>query len=307
MWGKERNHANVGEHRNAHAAIGQQHHERACAGKAASVPRHALSAIPVRAEAEAIMHIAVLGEFRSPDMHTRFLKLLYQTRGQDPFYQLGSFGTARKELKAAPGGFAGAAAIMRPLSVEQRIVAVDELTRVTVVIANHPQLIVFHSLSGGTRQMAEAVALGAQSEGGIRVRLLSVADTTAADILHADGYVFATPENLGAMAGRMKDFFDRTYYAALDRINGRPFATLICAGSDGHNAARQLTRIVTGWRLRSIAEPIIVCTHAKHPRQSSHPKSSRTRRLPSARSLELCGRHDDGSLLTTTPPQYLLR
>ena len=126
-------------------------------------------------------------------------------------------------------------------------------------------LIVFHSLSGGTRQMAEAVALGAQSEGGIRVRLLSAADTTAADVLHADGYVFATPENLGAMAGRMKDFFDRTYYAALDRINGRPFATLICAGSDGNNAARQLTRIVTGWRLRSIAEPIIVYTHAQTP------------------------------------------
>ena len=88
--------------------------------------------------------------------------------------------------------------------------------------------------------MAEAIALGAQSEGGIRVRLLPAADTTAADILQADGYVFATPENLGAMAGRMKDFFDRTYYAALDRINGRPFATLICAGSDGHNAADSL-------------------------------------------------------------------
>ena len=26
----------------------------------------------------------------------------------------------------------------------------------------------------------------------------------------------------GPMAGLMKDFFDRTYYPALDRINGRP-------------------------------------------------------------------------------------
>jgi hypothetical protein len=40
------------------------------------VPHHALSAIPVRAEAEAIMDIAILG----PDMHTRFLKLSYQAR-----------------------------------------------------------------------------------------------------------------------------------------------------------------------------------------------------------------------------------
>jgi hypothetical protein len=61
----------------------------------------------------------------------------------------------------------------------------------------------------------------------------------------------------------MKEFFDRTYYAALDRINGRPYATLICAGSDGENAARQIARIVTGWRLRAVADPLIVCTHAQ--------------------------------------------
>src|SRR5215469_8979859 len=87
-------------------------------------------------------------------------------------------------------------------------------------------LIVFHSLSGGTRQMAEATTLGAQTERGIGARLLPAADTTSADVLGADGYIFATPENLGAMAGRMKEFFDRTYYAALDQINGRPYATL---------------------------------------------------------------------------------
>jgi hypothetical protein len=49
----------------------------------------------------------------------------------------------------------------------------------------------------------------------------------------------------------------------LDRINGRPYATLICAGSDGENAARQIARIATGWRLRAIADPLIVCTHAQ--------------------------------------------
>jgi hypothetical protein len=61
----------------------------------------------------------------------------------------------------------------------------------------------------------------------------------------------------------MKDFFDRSYYAALDRLNGRPYAALVCAGSDGSNAARQIARIATGWRLREIAPPLIVCTHAQ--------------------------------------------
>ena len=89
----------------------------------------------------------------------------------------------------------------------------------------------------------------------------------------ADGYIFATPENLAAMAGRMKDFFDRTYYPALDRINGRPYATLICAGSDGENAARQIARIATGWRLRPVAAPLIVCTHAQTPEAILAPKT----------------------------------
>jgi hypothetical protein len=70
----------------------------------------------------------------------------------------------------------------------------------------------------------------------------------------------------------MKDFFDRSYYAVLDRINGRPYAILICAGSDGENAARQIARIATGWRLRAIADPLIVCTHAQTPEAILAPK-----------------------------------
>jgi multimeric flavodoxin WrbA len=125
-------------------------------------------------------------------------------------------------------------------------------------------LVVYHSATGGTQQMAQAAAHAA-SDPDIIVRLLQAQETGADDVLTADGYIFATPENLASMAGAMKDFFDRTYYAALERINGRPYAALICAGSDGENAARQLNRIATGWRLRMIAPPLIVCTHAQTP------------------------------------------
>ena len=133
-------------------------------------------------------------------------------------------------------------------------------------------LIVYHSLTGGTRQMAEAAARGARNEPDVAVRLLTASEAGGADLLAADGTIFATPENLAALAGKMKDFFDRSYYAALDRINGRPYATLICAGSDGENAARQIARIATGWRLRAIAEPLIVCTHAQTPEAILAPK-----------------------------------
>lgn len=134
-------------------------------------------------------------------------------------------------------------------------------------------LIVHHSLTGGTRQMAEAAAAGARSEAAVTTRLFAARDAQADDLLAADGYLFATPENLAAMAGIMKDFFDRTYYTALDRLNGRPYASMICAGSDGQNAARQIARIATGWRLRQVAQPLIVCTRAQSPEAILAPKT----------------------------------
>jgi multimeric flavodoxin WrbA len=74
------------------------------------------------------------------------------------------------------------------------------------------------------------------------------------------------------MSGLMKDFFDRTYYAVLDRINGRPYAALICAGSDGQGAARQIERIALGWRLEPIAPATIVITHAQTAERILQPK-----------------------------------
>jgi len=132
-------------------------------------------------------------------------------------------------------------------------------------------LVVFHSTTGGTRAMAESAADAATGQG-VRVRLLHAGDTSAEDVLAADGYIFATPETLAAIAGPMKDFFDRCYYAALGRIEGRPHALMICAGSDGTNAARQMGRIATGWRLRAVAGPLIVCTRAQTPEAILAPK-----------------------------------
>lgn len=64
-------------------------------------------------------------------------------------------------------------------------------------------LVACHPMTGGTEQMEQA-----------------------AGVLAADAHAFATPENLAAIAGRMKDFFDRCDYPALERISGRPSATL---------------------------------------------------------------------------------
>lgn len=122
-------------------------------------------------------------------------------------------------------------------------------------------LILWHSRTGASRAMAAAAAAGAKG----RARLLAADQAAPDDLLAAAGYLFACPENLGTMSGPMKDLFDRCYYPLLGKIEGRPYASLIAAGSDGRGAQAQLDRIVTGWRLRRVAEPLIVNLDAQTP------------------------------------------
>ena len=134
-------------------------------------------------------------------------------------------------------------------------------------------LIVWHSRTGGAQAMAEAAAAAAQAEAEVTVRSLPAAETCPDDLISADGYLFICPENLAGMSGAMKEFFDRTYYPCLDRLNGRPYAAMICAGSDGTNAARQLARIATGWRLKAIAEAVVVNVSAQTAEAILAPKT----------------------------------
>jgi len=146
-------------------------------------------------------------------------------------------------------------------------------------------LIVWQSMTGGSAQMAQAAAEGARTETEVKVRLLAATQAGAEDLLAADGYLFVTPENLATMAGLMKDFFDRCYYPALGRIEGRPYAAMVCAGSDGSGAARQLERICTGWRLKAVAPALIVNTHAQTPEAILAPKTIAPDELARCRDL----------------------
>ncbi len=136
-------------------------------------------------------------------------------------------------------------------------------------------LIVWHSRTGAARRMALAAGRAAGGDAQVTTRVVAAADATAKDLLNADAYIFAAPENLAALSGVMKDFFDRTYYPVLGQIEGRPYALLVAAGSDGSGAVRQMERIATGWRLKQAAEPVIVITHAQTPERIKAPKTLR--------------------------------
>jgi len=150
--------------------------------------------------------------------------------------------------------------------------------------ATHPEprlLIVWHSRTGASEALARAAA-----EGAGEAAWLVAADGCQPDMmLAADGYLFCCPENLATMSGLMKEMFDRAYYPLLGQVEGRPYATLIAAGSDGEGAQRQIERIVTGWRLRRVAEPLIVRLEAQTPEAIAAAKTVPAADLARAREI----------------------
>ena len=142
-------------------------------------------------------------------------------------------------------------------------------------------LIAWHSRTGASAALAQAAADGA----GAAAVLVPAAEVEAAMVLAADGYIFACPENLGSMSGLMKEMFDRTYYPCLGALAGRPHATLIAAGSDGEGAQRQIERIVTGWRLRRAAPPLIAGLGAQTPEAIAAPKQVAPKVLNQCREI----------------------
>ena len=121
-------------------------------------------------------------------------------------------------------------------------------------------LVVFHSRSGGTQAMTDAVVAGANDDAieGVEVRVQRAFDTTVDDVRACNGIVLGTPENFGYMAGAIKDFFERIYYPLLDETPGLPYALFVKASTDGDGAVRSVERIVAGLRWKLVVPPVVV-------------------------------------------------
>lgn len=119
-------------------------------------------------------------------------------------------------------------------------------------------LLIWHSQSGRTRQLADAAAGGAHALADeVELRLLRAGDAGLDDLLWADGLLLATPENFGYMCGALKDFMDRTYYPAQGKTVGLPYALIVSCDNDGSGAVRAVERIATGYGWKPVAAPLI--------------------------------------------------
>ena len=118
-------------------------------------------------------------------------------------------------------------------------------------------LIIFHSQSGNTEKLCQAVSRGVASEPEVELRCLRAFDAKLEDLLWSDAILFGTPENFGYMSGALKDFFDRTYYPAEPYELNRPYALFVSAGNDGSGAVRECDRILKGYPMKKVLEPVI--------------------------------------------------
>ena len=127
-------------------------------------------------------------------------------------------------------------------------------------MSNKHLLIVFHSQSGSTTRMADAVIRGAQSSDieGVEVRVKSALEANGDDLLWADAFIIGSPENFGYMSGAVKYFLDRSYYECEGKIDGKAFALFIRAGNDGSGAISSIRRILTGLAVKEVQEPVLI-------------------------------------------------
>ena len=145
-------------------------------------------------------------------------------------------------------------------------------------------LIVYHTKTGNTGQLADAVHRGATdaqvSEVLVRVRTAAAAGPD--DLRWAHGLLLGTPENFGYMSGALKDFFDRTFYEVEGQLAPLPCALFISAGNDGTGAVRAIRRIVKGYPFTEVQEPVI----ARGPVTAEHLSSCHDLGLALAAGLE---------------------
>jgi multimeric flavodoxin WrbA len=120
-------------------------------------------------------------------------------------------------------------------------------------------LLVHHTPSPAMQELLEAALAGARDPAladlGADVDVVARPALTAGavDTLEADGYLLATPANIGYISGALKHFFDTIYYPCLESTRGRPFAAYVHGNLDQTGAVRAIEAITTGLQWSAVA------------------------------------------------------
>ena len=136
-------------------------------------------------------------------------------------------------------------------------------------------LVVHHTPSPAMQELLEAALAGANDPdangGAVEVVVRPALTAGAADALEADGYLLATPANIGYISGALKHFFDGIYYPCLETTRRRPFGAWVHGNLDQAGAVRAIEAITTGLAWQPV-QPVLTLTGmpTKENRQAVH-------------------------------------
>lgn len=106
-------------------------------------------------------------------------------------------------------------------------------------------LVLYHSETNNTAAMAGLVAEGAREIPDTEVRLVSVAEATADDVLWCDGLAVGSPTNMGLLSWKMKKFWDETVGPKWLTVDGKIACAFSSSGGWGGGAELACQSLLT--------------------------------------------------------------
>jgi hypothetical protein len=123
--------------------------------------------------------------------------------------------------------------------------------------------VVHHSRTGSTWALCEKAVVAAGSvtdtaSGPVELRVAGAFDSGPDDVLWADALLLATPAHFGYMSGALKDFFERIYYACLEKTVALPYGLIVKGDTDVDGAVASVKKIAIGLRWNLVLPPVTV-------------------------------------------------
>lgn len=118
-------------------------------------------------------------------------------------------------------------------------------------------LVVYHSGTGNTRAMAEAVVEGANQVAGVEVILKEAEQTSVNDIDTADAVAFGSPTYFSYMAGVLKALFDKVWLSR-GEIEGKPFVAFASGAGGQAKSLQSIESICASCGLQKVCPGLAV-------------------------------------------------
>lgn len=118
-------------------------------------------------------------------------------------------------------------------------------------------LVVYHSRTGNTRGMAQAVAEGVKEVAGVDVVLKEAEQVSVSDLIGADALAFGSPTYFSYMAGVLKGILDEAYLSR-NQIRGKPFVAFASGGGGQIRSVQSIESVAASCGLHKVCDGVAV-------------------------------------------------